>query len=199
MCCPEWFHLRHGSHAYSHEVYETDGMSFFALSYPLDPFMGKKSSTSRTLWKFIAKKSRSSIRSDAVSHLLSALLWHQTAQLGNIQFDDPGFAFFCSTQMLDGLAELNIDDKKLLNLYMKVYNDILSGRPKDLRIGVHICRGNYKVTFVITCILRFSPFTFNCRANILVKVDTKESPSDCSQRSILIVTTWVPTLRCTNI
>ncbi|KAH9928927.1 uncharacterized protein B0H18DRAFT_1117740 [Fomitopsis serialis] len=62
----------------------------------------------------------------------------------NLQFDDPLLAYFCSEKMLKGMEEQGVDHKALLDLYVKVYNDILSGHPEDLTIGIHLCRGNFR-------------------------------------------------------
>ncbi|TFY65151.1 hypothetical protein EVJ58_g2145 [Rhodofomes roseus] len=67
-------------------------------------------------------------------------------QLGcrNIQFDDPTFAFFCAESMITGLEQAGIDHEGLLDMYIEIYNRILAGRPGDLTVGIHTCRGNFK-------------------------------------------------------
>ena len=67
----------------------------------------------------------------------------------NIQFDDPTFAFFCADSTIEGMGKAGVDWEKLLDTYIKVYNDILRNRPVDLTIGLHTCRGNYKACFTI--------------------------------------------------
>ncbi|KAK7694468.1 hypothetical protein QCA50_001654 [Cerrena zonata] len=62
----------------------------------------------------------------------------------NIQFDDPLLAYFCAESMITGMEERGIDHAALLDLYIKVYNDCLKGRPDDLTVGLHLCRGNFK-------------------------------------------------------
>ena len=64
---------------------------------------------------------------------------------GNIQFDDPLLAYFCAESMLKGMEELNIDHEAVLDTYIKAYNDCLKGRPTDMTVGLHLCRGNFKV------------------------------------------------------
>ena len=63
----------------------------------------------------------------------------------NIQFDDQTFAFFCADTMIDAMEEAGIDSEKLFDMYINVYNDILKDRPADLTVGIHSCRGNFKV------------------------------------------------------
>lgn len=68
------------------------------------------------------------------------------AGLRNVQFDDPGLAYFCSTKFRDGWAQDKdnigtVDD--LLDAYIKLYNDSISKVPEDFHTGVHLCRGNF--------------------------------------------------------
>lgn len=65
----------------------------------------------------------------------------------NIQFDDPTFAFSCAESTIEGMRKAGVDPDALLNMYIGVYNGILKDRPADLTIGIHTCRGNYKVCF----------------------------------------------------
>ncbi|KZV76713.1 UROD/MetE-like protein [Peniophora sp. CONT] len=61
----------------------------------------------------------------------------------NIQFDDPQLIEFCSEESLEGMRNHGMDPDTLLQLYIDTYNRILEGRPRDMRVGVHICRGNF--------------------------------------------------------
>lgn len=64
----------------------------------------------------------------------------------NIQFDDPNLAYFCSDKMLEGWEKdpLNVHTAdQVFEKYIKLYNDLLSERPADFHMGVHICRGNF--------------------------------------------------------
>ncbi|KAF9768107.1 hypothetical protein IL306_014662 [Fusarium sp. DS 682] len=68
------------------------------------------------------------------------------AGLRNVQFDDPGMAYFCSQKFRDGWAADpdnigTVDD--LLDAYIKLYNDSLSKIPSDMHTGIHLCRGNF--------------------------------------------------------
>ncbi|KAF8528007.1 hypothetical protein BU17DRAFT_73667 [Hysterangium stoloniferum] len=62
----------------------------------------------------------------------------------NIQFDDPMITYFCAESMLEGMTKDGFDHKAILDLYIKTYNDILRGKPDDLTVGIHLCRGNFK-------------------------------------------------------
>ncbi|KAJ5519860.1 hypothetical protein N7463_000313 [Penicillium fimorum] len=68
------------------------------------------------------------------------------AGLRNVQFDDPGMAYFCSTSFREGWAgdadnEGTVDD--LLDAYIRLYNDCFVGLPDDMHTGIHLCRGNF--------------------------------------------------------
>ena len=68
------------------------------------------------------------------------------AGLRNVQFDDPGLAYFCSKEFRKGWEEDadnigTVDD--LLDAYIKLYNDSISACSPDMHTGVHLCRGNF--------------------------------------------------------
>jgi len=68
------------------------------------------------------------------------------AGLRNVQFDDPGMAYFCSNAFRKGWEEDkdnsgSVDD--LFDAYIKLYNDSLSKVPADMHTGIHLCRGNF--------------------------------------------------------
>lgn len=50
---------------------------------------------------------------------------------------------FCSPEMLKGFKDAGEDSDALLDAYIKLYNDCLSERPKDMHAGIHLCRGNW--------------------------------------------------------
>ncbi|KAI0082201.1 UROD/MetE-like protein [Panus rudis PR-1116 ss-1] len=62
----------------------------------------------------------------------------------NIQFDDPLLAYFCAESMITGMEKRGVDHERLLDLYIKTYNDCLKGRPEDMTVGLHLCRGNFR-------------------------------------------------------
>lgn len=53
--------------------------------------------------------------------------------------------------MIKGMEERGVDHEALLDLYIKVYNDVLHEKPKDMVAGLHLCRGNFRVrTYLFT-------------------------------------------------
>ncbi|KAK6203803.1 hypothetical protein LQW54_008717 [Pestalotiopsis sp. IQ-011] len=68
------------------------------------------------------------------------------AGLRNVQFDDPGMAYFCSEKFRQGWEEDKDNDgtvDDLLDAYIKLYNDSISQLPADFHTGIHLCRGNF--------------------------------------------------------
>ncbi|KAK1689583.1 5-methyltetrahydropteroyltriglutamate-homocysteine methyltransferase [Colletotrichum godetiae] len=68
------------------------------------------------------------------------------AGLRNVQFDDPGMAYFCSQQFRKGWEEDKDNDgtvEDLLDAYIALYNDTVSKLPEDMHTGIHLCRGNF--------------------------------------------------------
>ncbi|KAL9110637.1 MAG: hypothetical protein Q9227_004814 [Pyrenula ochraceoflavens] len=65
------------------------------------------------------------------------------AGLRSVQFDDPNLLFFLSDQFRQDLRARGDDPEKLLDLYIKVHNNAIEGRPGDLHVGIHLCRGNW--------------------------------------------------------
>ena len=61
--------------------------------------------------------------------------------LRNLQIDDPTLAYFCSEDMLEGLRKDGEDTEKMFEMYLKAHNMCIEGRPEDMHVGLHICRG----------------------------------------------------------
>ncbi|KAF2086248.1 methionine synthase, vitamin-B12 independent [Saccharata proteae CBS 121410] len=65
------------------------------------------------------------------------------AGLRSIQVDDPNLTFFMMNEFRAGCVLDGIGPEDLLDTYINAHNACLSGRPKDMHIGVHLCRGNF--------------------------------------------------------
>lgn len=68
----------------------------------------------------------------------------------NIQIDDPLLAYFCAESMIKGMEERGINHEALLDTYIKAYNDCLKNRPADMNVGLHLCRGNFRVRSAVS-------------------------------------------------
>jgi len=62
----------------------------------------------------------------------------------NVQIDDPLLAYFCDASMLKGLKDEGEDADALLDVYIRLYNNCLATRPRDMTVSLHLCRGNLR-------------------------------------------------------
>lgn len=65
-----------------------------------------------------------------------------------LQIDDCSFAYFCDPVQRKMLADRGDDPARLPEIYAGMINQALAGRPKDLTVTIHACRGNFRSTFV---------------------------------------------------
>ena len=65
-----------------------------------------------------------------------------------LQLDDVSFAYFCDPEQRRMLAERGDDPDKQPGIYAGMVNRALAGRPSDMVISMHLCRGNFRSTFV---------------------------------------------------
>lgn len=61
-----------------------------------------------------------------------------------VQLDDPILSYFCDEKKKGELLARHDDPTTLALKYVKLINEAISKRPADMKIGIHICRGNYK-------------------------------------------------------
>ncbi|KAJ5771050.1 uncharacterized protein N7511_003101 [Penicillium nucicola] len=64
------------------------------------------------------------------------------AGLRSIQIDDPNLLFFVCEEFRSGCEADGIDPDALLDQYIWAHNLCLASKPKDLHVGIHLCRGN---------------------------------------------------------
>jgi 5-methyltetrahydropteroyltriglutamate--homocysteine methyltransferase len=65
-----------------------------------------------------------------------------------IQFDDTNLAYLCDAQQRAQAKERGDDPNELPHAYASLINSVIDGRPKDLTIAVHLCRGNMQSAWV---------------------------------------------------
>jgi 5-methyltetrahydropteroyltriglutamate--homocysteine methyltransferase len=63
-----------------------------------------------------------------------------------IQLDDTNLAYLCDPGMRQGAIDRGDDPNELPRTYAALINAALEGRPDDLTVGVHLCRGNFRST-----------------------------------------------------
>lgn len=65
-----------------------------------------------------------------------------------LQLDDTVWAYLCSEKELSGARERGDEPEQLQRIYAEVLNHALAGRPDDLYVGLHVCRGNFRSTWI---------------------------------------------------
>ena len=63
-----------------------------------------------------------------------------------LQLDDTNLAYLCDPVMRQGAVDRGDDPDDLPRAYAELINAALAGRPADLTVGVHLCRGNFRST-----------------------------------------------------
>jgi len=59
-----------------------------------------------------------------------------------LQLDDTNLAYLCDPRLRDRVKGLGEDPDRLPHLYARLINGAIAGRPRDMKITVHLCRGN---------------------------------------------------------
>jgi 5-methyltetrahydropteroyltriglutamate--homocysteine methyltransferase len=66
-----------------------------------------------------------------------------------LQLDEVNLAYLCDPKMREqvriGIGE---DPASLPRVYGKLINDVIAGRPKDMIVTMHLCRGNFRSAWV---------------------------------------------------
>jgi 5-methyltetrahydropteroyltriglutamate--homocysteine methyltransferase len=65
-----------------------------------------------------------------------------------IQLDDTNLAYLCDPKHREGARERGEDPDQLPRTYAELINESIKERPADLTIAVHLCRGNFRSTWV---------------------------------------------------
>ncbi|MGF6435628.1 cobalamin-independent methionine synthase II family protein [Kosakonia sp. 1610] len=65
-----------------------------------------------------------------------------------LQLDDTVWAYLCSDVQRKQIVARGDDPEELARIYARVLNKALEGKPEDLTIGLHVCRGNFRSTWI---------------------------------------------------
>lgn len=65
-----------------------------------------------------------------------------------VQFDDTNFAYLCDPKLRAAATKAGHDPDALPRLYCRLINDSIRGRPDDMAVCVHMCRGNFKSAWI---------------------------------------------------
>ncbi|MBT5032242.1 MAG: 5-methyltetrahydropteroyltriglutamate--homocysteine S-methyltransferase [Proteobacteria bacterium] len=80
---------------------------------------------------------------------LSRLYREELADLGAagcnyVQFDDTNLAYLCDPKMRENARTLGEDPDELPEMYAALINQSIEGRPENMAVCIHLCRGNAK-------------------------------------------------------
>jgi 5-methyltetrahydropteroyltriglutamate--homocysteine methyltransferase len=65
-----------------------------------------------------------------------------------LQFDDTAWAYLCSDVELEKATERGVYTDRLAERYAALINACLAGKPDDMVITTHVCRGNFRSTWI---------------------------------------------------
>src|SRR5829696_3230115 len=65
-----------------------------------------------------------------------------------LQLDDISFAYLCDPNQREMLRERGDDPEKQPEIYAGMVREALKDKPDDLAITMHLCRGNFRSTFI---------------------------------------------------
>jgi 5-methyltetrahydropteroyltriglutamate--homocysteine methyltransferase len=65
-----------------------------------------------------------------------------------LQLDEVDIAYLCDPEQIAGLKARGEQVENLLQIYGSMINRAIEGRPKDMTVTVHLCRGNFRSAWV---------------------------------------------------
>jgi 5-methyltetrahydropteroyltriglutamate--homocysteine methyltransferase len=65
-----------------------------------------------------------------------------------LQIDDVNFAYLCDPKFREQARGFGEDPDKLPHLYARLVNESIASRPKDMKVTMHLCRGNFESAWV---------------------------------------------------
>jgi 5-methyltetrahydropteroyltriglutamate--homocysteine methyltransferase len=71
-----------------------------------------------------------------------------TAGCKYLQLDDTNLAYLCDPEHRERARAIGEDPNKLPSTYAKLISDSVRNRPHDLQTCIHLCRGNFRSTWV---------------------------------------------------
>jgi 5-methyltetrahydropteroyltriglutamate--homocysteine methyltransferase len=91
---------------------------------------------------------RSAIFDDLAKAYRQAVRAFYDAGCRYLQFDDTAWAYLCSQEELKKAKARGLNADRLAEDYMRMTNQALEGKPADMVISTHICRGNFRSTWI---------------------------------------------------
>ena len=65
-----------------------------------------------------------------------------------LQIDEVNIAYLCDPEQIESLKARGEHVENLLGIYADLLNQAISGRPEGMTISMHLCRGNFRSTWV---------------------------------------------------
>jgi 5-methyltetrahydropteroyltriglutamate--homocysteine methyltransferase len=91
---------------------------------------------------------RSAIFDDLAKTYRQAVRAFYDAGCRYLQFDDTAWAYLCSQVELKKARERDLNADRLAQDYARVINQALEGKPADMVVTTHVCRGNFRSTWI---------------------------------------------------
>jgi 5-methyltetrahydropteroyltriglutamate--homocysteine methyltransferase len=92
--------------------------------------------------------SRDAIFDDLAIAYQNAIKAFYAAGCRYMQWDDTAWAYLCSKEELKKAKDRGLDVDHLQATYTKCINKALEAKPADMTITTHVCRGNFRSTFI---------------------------------------------------
>lgn len=91
---------------------------------------------------------REAIADDLVQAYRDALAALYSAGARYLQLDDTAWAYLCSDTELEKARARGIRTDGIAQRYAELLNRVLEGKPDDLVVTTHVCRGNFRSTWI---------------------------------------------------
>ena len=91
---------------------------------------------------------RDAIYSDLAAAYRQAVKSFYDAGCRYLQFDDTAWAYLCSEVELKKAKDRGMNIDGLADAYTKLINDSIRDKPADMTITTHVCRGNFRSTWI---------------------------------------------------
>jgi len=77
-----------------------------------------------------------------------AVLEFAAAGCRYLQLDEVNIAYLCDPEQIEGLKARGEHVDGLLDIYADLINTAIAGRPADMTVSIHLCRGNFRSTWI---------------------------------------------------
>jgi 5-methyltetrahydropteroyltriglutamate--homocysteine methyltransferase len=95
-----------------------------------------------------AYANRDAIFDDLAAAYAKAVRAFYDAGCRYLQFDDTAWAYLCSQEELKKAKDRGLDVDHLQDTYTRTINKALEAKPADMTITTHVCRGNFRSTWI---------------------------------------------------